>query len=120
MSEEIKFKLCGFDSLYPESEILKKEIQMPKFEVTAQEMIDEWMSKDRRMGCVSATTWAVKRLEGFKPLRIIRYTPKGEVYEHVVAFNGKIIIDLAPYADAPEDKTGPNPWNSSSDLQIFL
>ena len=80
--------------------------------MTLQGVLDEWMSKGRRVGCVAATDWAVKRLEGFKPLRVARYTPDGEVYEHVVAFNGRIIVDLAPYADAPSGKTGPTPWNS--------
>jgi len=86
--------------------ILEKEsMKMPK--MTVQEVLDEWMSKRRRMGCVAAAAWAAKRLEGFKPLRITRYTPEGEVYEHVVAFNGKVVVDLTPYADAPSGKTGP-------------
>ena len=55
------------------------------------------------MGCVSATLWLCKRVPSFKPLRLSRYTKLGNYYEHVVAFDGDIIIDLAPYADKPQD-----------------
>lgn len=81
-------------------------------EATIDDVLNEWASKNRKMGCVAATSWAIRKLKKykFKALRLTRYTPKGEVYQHVVAFNGKIIIDLAPYADAPSNETGPNPW----------
>jgi hypothetical protein len=64
-----------------------------------EEVIKEWESKKRRMGCVSATNFFCKRVSGFYPERITRYTPTGEIFEHVVATNGIIRIDLAPYAD---------------------
>ena len=51
------------------------------------------------MGCVAATNFFCKRVSGFYPERITRYTPTGEIFEHVVATNGSIRIDLAPYAD---------------------
>lgn len=65
--------------------------------------IKEWMSKKRRMGCVAATDWFCSRVEGFYPIRLNRYTEKGELFEHVVATNGVIIIDLASYADKPRN-----------------
>ncbi len=65
--------------------------------------IQEWNSTSRRMGCVAATNWFVKRVPGFKPERLTRYTKDGEVFEHVVATDGRIRIDLAPYADRPRD-----------------
>lgn len=30
----------------------------------------------------------------------------------VISVNGKVVVDLTPYADAPSGKTGPIPWNS--------
>ena len=56
------------------------------------------------MGCVSATNFFCKRVKGFKPKRIRRYTNSGEIFEHVVATDGMIIVDLAPYADKPRDE----------------
>ena len=70
--------------------------------MTIDEAIREWSSKRRRMGCVAATNWLCKRVTGFKPLRLTRWTKKGEPFEHVVGSNGTITIDLAPYADAPK------------------
>ena len=61
----------------------------------------EWYSKKRHMGCVSATDWFCKRVDGFYPERLTRYTKDGEIFEHVVATNGIIRIDLSPYADKP-------------------
>ncbi len=63
--------------------------------------IREWKTKKRRMGCVAASRWFCKRVPGFHPVRLVRYTAKGEKFEHVVATDGKIRIDLAPYADDP-------------------
>lgn len=68
---------------------------------TLDQTLTEWYSKKRRMGCVSATAWLCKRVKGFYPLRLTRYTLEGELYQHVVAYNGIVIIDLAPYADRP-------------------
>lgn len=63
--------------------------------------IKEWLSKRRRMGCVAAANWFCKRVSGFKPERLTRYTKSGDYFEHVVATNGVIRIDLASYADKP-------------------
>jgi len=63
--------------------------------------IKEWETKPRRMGCVAATKWLVSRVPAFEARRITRYTKNGEVFEHVVATDGTIVIDLAPYADSP-------------------
>jgi hypothetical protein len=67
------------------------------------EAIREWQSKKRRMGCVAATDWFCKRVEGFKPERLSRYTKDGQYFEHVVATNGIIRIDLSPYNDSPDE-----------------
>ena len=53
------------------------------------------------MGCVNATKWLCNRVNGFYPERLDRYTCDGYVYQHVVATNGLIRIDLSPYADKP-------------------
>jgi hypothetical protein len=71
--------------------------------MTLDEVINEWQSKKRTMGCVAATRWLCKRRPDFKPLRVTRYTKDGEPFQHVVGTNGQIIIDLAPYADKPRD-----------------
>lgn len=64
--------------------------------------IREWNGKKRRMGCVAAANFVCQRVPGFRPERLTRYTKKGDVFEHVVATNGSIRIDLAPYADRPK------------------
>lgn len=69
--------------------------------MTLDECITEWESKKRRMGCVAATDFLCKRVPGFKPERLTRYTSNGEIFQHVVATNGTIRVDLAPYSDAP-------------------
>ena len=61
--------------------------------------IKKWKSKNRRMGCVAATDWFCKRVKGFYPERLDRYTKDGYYYSHVIATDGKIRIDLSPYAD---------------------
>jgi hypothetical protein len=65
--------------------------------------VKEWQSKKRKMGCVGATKWFCSRVPGFHPERLNRYTQTGELFQHVVASNGKIRIDLSPYADVPSD-----------------
>lgn len=75
--------------------------------MTAEQALKEFNSKKRRMGCVSAVDWFCKRVDGFYPKRKT-YTIKegkyrGETYEHVVATNGIIEIDVAPYANKPRD-----------------
>ncbi len=67
----------------------------------------EWHTKTRRMGCVAAANWLCKRVDGFYPLRKRFYLPhgsdkNGRFWEHVVATNGIIEIDLAPYANKPK------------------
>ena len=64
--------------------------------------VKEWNRSKRRMGCVSASEWFCKRVTGFYPLRLTRKLPNGEIYQHVVSTDGKIIIDLAKYADHPD------------------
>ena len=71
--------------------------------VTIDDAVSEWASKRRTMGCVSAATWFCRRVPGFSPKRLARHTQDGEIYEHVVATNGSIIIDISPYNDHPSD-----------------
>lgn len=68
------------------------------------EAIKEWKSKKRRMGCVSASEWFCKRVDGFYLERITRYTKDGFPFDHVVVTDGLIRIDLAPYSDKPKDE----------------
>ncbi len=70
--------------------------------MTVDEAILEWKSKKRRMGCVSATDWFCKRIKSFYPKRLTRYTQDGIIYQHVVATDDIIVIDLSPYADKPK------------------
>lgn len=70
--------------------------------MTIDEAVAEWQRKPRRTGCVRATQWLCKRIPGFKPIRLTRYTSEGEPFQHVVATNGSIRIDLAPYMDGPD------------------
>lgn len=72
--------------------------------MTVDEALTEWQSRARRSGCVAATAWFTKRVPGWRAERLTRYTKDGEVYEHVLATNGKIRIDLAPEADDPSTK----------------
>lgn len=73
--------------------------------MTIDEALKEWQSKKRHMGCVNATDWFCKRVKGFYPERLPRYTKEGDYFEHVIATNGFIRIDLSPYADkAREEK----------------
>jgi len=65
------------------------------------EAILEWKSKKRRMGCVAATAWFCRRVDGFTPERLTRYTADGYLFQHVVATDGLIRIDISPYADKP-------------------
>jgi hypothetical protein len=71
--------------------------------VSIEEVLVKWQSKKRHMGCVSATNWFCKRVKGFYPERLIKYTKQGEVYQHVVATNGIVRIDLAPYSDKAKE-----------------
>lgn len=71
--------------------------------MTIDECIAEWNSKPRRMGCVSASEFLCKRVSGFHPERLSRFTTDGSCYEHVVATNGAIRIDLTPHLDSPNE-----------------
>ena len=68
--------------------------------------LHEWRSKKRRMDCVAATDWFCARVPGFTPLRITRYTKEGDTFQHVVATDGLVVIDISPYADKPADDAG--------------
>jgi hypothetical protein len=68
-----------------------------------EQAIKEWTTKSRHMGCVAATNWFIKRVKGFYPKRCSYFTKNGEIFEHVVATNGVVTIDLAPYANKPRD-----------------
>lgn len=70
--------------------------------VSLEIALTEWYSKRRRMGCVAATDWLCKRVAGYYPERLTRYTKDGDKYQHVVATNGVIRIDMAPYNDGPD------------------
>ena len=65
------------------------------------QILKELRSKKRRMGCVSATNWFCKRLKNFKPKRLHNYTKDGDYFSHVIATDGIIEIDLAPYSNRP-------------------
>lgn len=71
--------------------------------MTIEQAIAEWRTKNRRMGCVSATDWFCKRVNGFYPIRKTYYTMAGEVYQHVVATNGVIELDIAPVNNRPKE-----------------
>ena len=71
--------------------------------MTITDAVKEWKTKQRRMGCVSATNWFCHRVTGFAPERLTRFTEQGEVFQHVVATDGIIRIDLAPSFDSPTD-----------------
>jgi len=73
---------------------------------TIQDSIEEWESKTRSMGCVAATDWFCKRHPKFHPIRKTSYMKNGNdkngrFYQHVVATDGKIEIDLSPYNNKP-------------------
>lgn len=77
--------------------------------MTLDECIAEWKSKKRRMGCVSATEFVCKRVPGFYPKRLRRYMQNGNdenglLWEHVVATDGTIIVDLVPHCDLPDEE----------------
>lgn len=67
--------------------------------MTLEDCILEWKSKKRRMGCVSAADFLCSRVKGFHPKRLTKYTDTGEIYEHVIATDGVVFVDLAPWND---------------------
>jgi hypothetical protein len=79
--------------------------------MTIPEVISEFKSKNRRMGCVQAAHFVIRRLKNFKPIRYERVDSYGYSYGHVVATDGNINIDLVPHLFAP-DTIGPiENWN---------
>jgi len=72
---------------------------------TLKECIAEWRSKKRRMGCVAATDFLCRRVPGFEPVRLTRYTITGEKFQHIVATDGVIHVDLAPWNDRPVERS---------------
>ena len=60
--------------------------------------------KKPKNGCVEAAIWFCRRVPNFHPLRVSRFTQDGEYFSHVVATDGRVVIDLAPYADRPSEK----------------
>jgi hypothetical protein len=70
--------------------------------MTIDDALKEWQSKKRRMGCVAGADWFCKRVKGFWPERLDRYTEDGYLFQHVMATNGLVRIDFTPYADAPK------------------
>lgn len=73
--------------------------------MTIDKALKEWASKHRRMGCVAASEWFCRRVEGFVAIERFRFTPKGEYYAHTVCIKGQVIIDLSSYADLPHEDT---------------
>ena len=71
--------------------------------MTIDECVLLWMSKKRRMGCVSATDFFCNRVSGFYPKRVDYYTENNEEYSHVIATNGVVDIDLSPYNNKPSE-----------------
>jgi hypothetical protein len=71
--------------------------------MTLDAALQEWRKSRRRMGCVASVAWLCKRVSGFKPLRVERYTMTGAIYQHVVAvsMDGLVRVDIAPECDAP-------------------
>ena len=72
-------------------------------QMTISEAVDEWCSRKRRMGCVSASEWFCKRVKGFKPLLVERWTEDGDSFGHVICDNGQIRVDLTPHLDSADD-----------------
>lgn len=72
--------------------------------MTEGEALIQWAQLRRKpKGCVAAIAWFCKRVKGYKPKRINRYTKRGELYQHVVAYNGVAVVDLAHEFDLPKD-----------------
>jgi hypothetical protein len=71
-------------------------------QLSVAECLREWESKRRPMGCVSASDFVCVRVPGFRPLRLQRQREDGIYWEHVVATNEKIIVDLVPHMDIPD------------------
>jgi ribosomal protein S18 acetylase RimI-like enzyme len=67
-----------------------------------EDVRNEWNSKRRNSGCVSATDFVCRRMPAYRPHRITSYTEENEPYQHVVARNEEgHIIDLVPHLNSP-------------------
>lgn len=75
--------------------------------------VAEWRSQPRRMGCVTAARWFCNRVAGFYPVALTRTAPDGTRYQHTVAFNGVVVIDLQPLNDAPAAGRWIDQWASA-------
>lgn len=73
--------------------------------MTIDAAVREWERGTRYMGCVSAADWFCRRVPGFRPERLTRFTEDGDLFQHVVCTNGRIRIDLSPYNDHPRKTT---------------
>ena len=74
--------------------------------MTIDEIIEEWKSKNRRMGCVASAKWFCKRNKNFTPLRKRHYMQGGTdenglFWEHVIVTDGIIEIDTNTYNNSP-------------------
>jgi len=77
--------------------------------VAVDELLLEWKSKTRRMGCVAAAEWFCRRNGNFRPLRKRYYMQGGTdnnglFWEHVVITDGFIEIDTNIYNNKPKDR----------------
>ena len=80
--------------------------------MTLNQALRKWQSNKlyRKYGCRQATKWLCKRVKGFRPLTLRRYLPNGNdkngnFWEHTVATNDLILIDLVPHCDYSNDPT---------------
>lgn len=103
------FKSVASDGILDKNSnvVIRQILQQQMNPISLEEALEIWYSKRRRMGCVSATAWLCKRVPRFEPLRLRRYLQggtdlNGNYWEHVVASDGVITIDLAPYADSAD------------------
>ena len=67
--------------------------------MTVEECLAEWMSKKRSMGCVMAAEFICSRVPGFYPVRLNRDRQDGIHWQHVVASNDEVVVDLSPAMD---------------------
>lgn len=70
-----------------------------------KQTIREFQTKKQKMGCRSATQWFIRRVPGFRPRRLEKTDEEGNTFQHVVATNGEIDIDLVPHLFSPSTKS---------------
>jgi hypothetical protein len=104
------FSFCTQPAAHADAHTLRSEscksgraLHYSRGMMTLQQALHEWRSKKRRMGCVSATHWLCSRVNGYRPERLTFYTKGGDLYQHVVATDGRVRIDLSPYACRPRE-----------------